>query len=496
MADVCIIGGGIGGLLTALLLSRDQHRVTVLEQDSGPPSADAEDVWSTWQRWGVPQARQVHLYHAGFRNRLEAHLPHVHQRLVEAGAQVLPLGANPPATVADRRPRPGDDRLSALACRRTTLELALRQAADIDPRVDLRSGVTAVGLHTESIPGAAPPDPIAVRLPGGRTAGQPLLRYRSATSEPIPVARVVGVATDTGPVAADLVVDANGRRSPVPDWLEAAGAARPRREAADYGIEYWTQWFRLHPGASFPSWSGPPTVLLGECGIVRVPVDGGHFSITVYVAGGNRKFRVLRDTDRFVHVCRRLDFTRAWVDPEVVCPVGTVLPMPRAVDQRTSYVVDGRPCATGLVAVGDALACTNPALGRGTTFAFMHAELLREALAHDSDPDTLPLCYDRAVADAFDPWFRATRASDDASLAALRAAAAGTVAEPDPVTLFRYAAAHDADLWRAAAAIVGVVDLPETVLARPEVAERLREVLAGLPPYAPPALPWPELLAG
>ena len=27
-------------------------------------------------------------------------------------------------------------------------------------------------LHAECIPGAAPPDPIAVRLPGGRTAGR------------------------------------------------------------------------------------------------------------------------------------------------------------------------------------------------------------------------------------------------------------------------------------------------------------------------------------
>ena len=37
-------------------------------------------------------------------------------------------------------------------------------------------------LRAESLPGATPPDPIAVRLPGGRTAGQSMLRYRSACS--------------------------------------------------------------------------------------------------------------------------------------------------------------------------------------------------------------------------------------------------------------------------------------------------------------------------
>ena len=48
--------------------------------------------------------------------------------------------------------------------------------------------------RAQSIPGAAPPDPIAVRLPGGRTAGQSMLRYRSACPEPTTLARAAPLA--------------------------------------------------------------------------------------------------------------------------------------------------------------------------------------------------------------------------------------------------------------------------------------------------------------
>ena len=52
------------------------------------------------------------------------------------------------------------------------------------PRSALRDRPRCGSCSTsEPSPGAAPPDPSAVRLPGGRTAGQPMLRCRSACSE-------------------------------------------------------------------------------------------------------------------------------------------------------------------------------------------------------------------------------------------------------------------------------------------------------------------------
>ena len=42
---IVIIGGGICGLGTALLLARDGHDVTVLERDSDPLPASPHDAW-------------------------------------------------------------------------------------------------------------------------------------------------------------------------------------------------------------------------------------------------------------------------------------------------------------------------------------------------------------------------------------------------------------------------------------------------------------------
>ena len=47
--------------------------------------------------------------------------------------------------------------------------------------------------------------------------------------------------------------------------------------------------------------------------------------------------------------------------------------MAKIEDRYHRFVVDGEPVATGVVAVGDAWACTNPSLGRGATLALVHA---------------------------------------------------------------------------------------------------------------------------
>ena len=49
-------------------------------------------------------------------------------------------------------------------------------------------------------------------------------------------------------------------------------------------------------------------------------------------------------------------------------------------DRHRDFVVDGRPVATGVVAVGDAWACTNPSRGRGASIGMLHALALRQTL--------------------------------------------------------------------------------------------------------------------
>src|SRR5205823_2212621 len=111
-----------------------------------------------------------------------------------------------PPTLTDRLPRPGDDELVALACRRTTFEWVLQRLVLDEPGVELRHGVAAGTLVA-------------------RSAGIPL---------------VVGVDGSR----ADLVVDARGPRSSSDAWLSAIAAPPVREELHESGIVYFSRFHR------------------------------------------------------------------------------------------------------------------------------------------------------------------------------------------------------------------------------------------------------------
>jgi len=218
------MGAGPGGLGAALLLAEDGHEVTVIERDEPPPGGDPEEIWRDWRRPGVPQARQIHAFFGRNRAILRAELPAVLDDLDRAGAVRLDYGA------------PAED-LVGIGARRTTLELVLRRRVEEHPRIDVLSRVAARGLQR-----AAPVIPGVPHVDGVRTT--------------------VGATVD-----ADLVVDAAGRRSPLPRLLAELGALPPHDEAEADGFTYWTQWFRVtahrrltRPCRSPTTTASPPSV--------------------------------------------------------------------------------------------------------------------------------------------------------------------------------------------------------------------------------------------
>ena len=86
--------------------------------------------------------------------------------------------------------------------------------------------------------------------------------------------------------------------------------------------------------------------------------------------------RALRRVDVFDRVVRSYPLAAHWVDGE---PLTDVDVFARIEDRHRQYWVDDQPVVTGLVAVGDAWACTNPSLGRGATIG------LRQHVAHRND---------------------------------------------------------------------------------------------------------------
>src|SRR3954453_22341796 len=114
MPAIVVLGGGVGGLASAMVLARDGHDVTVLERDPEPVPETLEDAWETWSRTGVAQFRLAHFIHARAREMLDENLPDVRDALLAAGAARLDMVGRMPPGITDTSPRPGDERLTTI----------------------------------------------------------------------------------------------------------------------------------------------------------------------------------------------------------------------------------------------------------------------------------------------------------------------------------------------------------------------------------------------
>ena len=103
MAEILVLGAGLNGLVTAMLLARDGHSVTILERDEAPPGDDAGKVWLEWQRPGVNQFRQLHYMLPRWRTLMQRELPAVLEQLIAFGGSRVNV-FDQAARHRDRRP--------------------------------------------------------------------------------------------------------------------------------------------------------------------------------------------------------------------------------------------------------------------------------------------------------------------------------------------------------------------------------------------------------
>ena len=458
---IVVIGGGFAGLGVSLGLARAGHAVTLLERDATPFPANPVDAFESWDRRGAPQVRHSHAFLARLRNLLRDRLPDVLDALLAEGTEELPVSDMLAREgIDDRSPRPGDEDLTLLACRRITFEWVLHRAVLEESGIGYRDGCKVEGVLADE----------------GVITG---VRVRTRAGEES--------------IAADLVVDAGGRRSKLARWLEAAGFPKPDEESEPCGIFYCSRFYRLREDVEPPA---RDTTIGADLGYLKYAIfhgDAGIFSITFAAAPEDRPLRQLLRTEPFEAAARALPATARWVDPAVAEPITPVHAMDGLRNFRRFPIRDGAVLTPGVVAIGDAAVHTNPLYGRGCSLGLVHAFLLVDAIAaHPGDVGAIALETEAGVEREIVPWYAFAVAQDREAAQTARRQREGADPEPappedgrvDPRAYMRDllrrglvpALSLDATVLRAFLRSFNLLDPPGDLLQRPDVLQRVLTV--------------------
>jgi 2-polyprenyl-6-methoxyphenol hydroxylase-like FAD-dependent oxidoreductase len=431
-----VIGASISGLLAARVLADSYDTVTVIDRDVLPHGP--------LNRRGVPQGAHGHLVLARCLTILSELFPEFLDELLADGVPVWADGDLSKIDLAvggHSLVRTGNLRYPEANAQyypsRPLLECAVRQRVQAISNVSILGGCEADDLVATTDCRLVTGVRVACRDGGGETT-----------------------------LRAELVVDATGRGSRTPVFLESLGYGRPRQDELVVRMSYASQSLRIPGGMLDSRIVGRGPVPGRPIGFLLVGNENDYWVLTLSALAGHEP-----PTRR----AEILEFLEQVVPPDVLAAVRAAQP----VGEITRYRVPSnrwrrydkmRRIPEGLVVVGDAMCCFNPAYAQGITIAALDAVVLRDCLRHRRHH--LPRQFFRASAKNIAVAWRTTVGADLALPEVVGPRPASMRISNAYLDLVLLAAQTDVVVAEQFLGVVGMIDSPACLL-RPAIVIRI-----------------------